>query len=49
MHTVFAVVVEHARRYYTLQATMRQRAFRALPRDSAFAATEDLVLARSAT
>lgn len=39
LHTVFAAVVEHARRHYTLQGTVRQRALRGLPRDSAFAAT----------
>ena len=44
LHTVFAAVVEHSRRHYTLQGTVRQRALRALPRDSAFAATQDLLL-----
>jgi hypothetical protein len=44
LHTVFAAVVEHARRHYTLQGTVRQRAWRTVPRDSAFAATEDLLL-----
>lgn len=44
LHPVFAAVVEHARRQYTLQGTVRQRALRTLPRDSAFAATEDLLL-----
>lgn len=44
LHTVFAAVVEHARRHYTLQGTLRQRALRQLPRASAFAASEDLLL-----
>jgi hypothetical protein len=44
LHTVFAAVVAHARRHYTLQGSVRQRALRVLPRDSAFAATEDLLL-----
>lgn len=44
LHTVFAAVVEHARHHYTLPGTVRQRALRTLPRDSAFATSEDLLL-----
>ena len=44
LHTVFAAVVDHARRHYTLQGTVRQRALRELPRDSAFTHSQDLLL-----
>lgn len=44
LHRVFAEVVGHQRRHYTLHGTLRQRALRDLPRDSAFAQTQDLLL-----
>jgi hypothetical protein len=44
LHTVFAAVVDHARRHYTLQGTVRQRALRELPCDSAFVHSQDLLL-----
>lgn len=44
LHTVFGPLVEQQRRHFTLQGQPRQRALHTLPRDSAFASTEDLLL-----
>lgn len=44
LHAVFEPVMAHQRRHFTLQGRPRQRALHALPRDSAFAASEDLLL-----
>lgn len=44
LHTVFGPVVDHQRRHLTLAGQPRQRALYTLPRDSAFAHTEDLLL-----